>query len=138
MSGRLAAAVLCAALPCLPIQAQDHPVKPAPHAQDGKADKFVVVQVGADFQVVAKSELDNLKKQLAARHKQELAGYEKEKQAADAAHKKLDHAAPKETAVTVKPGEYASKDAAEAALQKLKGGDKTRPPAKPPAKPKRH
>jgi hypothetical protein len=145
MSGRFAAAALCAALPCLPAFAQDHPVKPAPHsapvAQDGsQQDKpvFVVAQVGTDFQVVAKSEVDNLKKQLAEKHKQAMAEYAKEKAAADAAHKKFERAAPKEATVVVKPGEYPTKDAADAAMQKLiaaQKGDKPKPPVKPPVKP---
>lgn len=142
MSGRFAAAMLCAALPCLPAFAQDHPVKPAPHAQDGtKQDKpvFVVVQVGTDFQVIAKSEVESLKKQVAEKHKQALAEFAKEKQAAEAAHKKFDRPAPKEATVVVKPGEYPTKDAADAAMQKLiatQRGDKPKAPAKPPAKPR--
>jgi dienelactone hydrolase len=148
--GRFATAVLCAAIAGGFLAAQDPTPTPkpkpadTPHKGDKPADKqdqpaFVVVQVDDAFQVVARSEVDALRKKLADQFHKAKEQYDKDKAAAEAAHAKFDRPMPKMAHVSVKGSEHATKAAAEAAMQKLieaQKKDAEKPKDKPKDEPK--
>jgi hypothetical protein len=139
MIDRITAAVLCFALAGT-VAAQDKkPPAPAgkPAAEAKAPEVFVIAKTGDKFEVMAKSEVEAKKKKAAEDFKASKEAWEKDKKAADAAHKKLDKPEPKEQSIEVKPGEYPTKDAAEAELKKMQAekdkGKKPEPGKKDPA-----
>jgi hypothetical protein len=153
-SARVAAAAICAALSTFVIPAQDPkpPQKPpAPAAgeqQKPKAEeKFVIVEAAGKLQAKSKQDAEALKKQAADSHKEAMSKWEKDKKAAEAAHKPFDVPAPTAQVVMIKGSEYPSMAAAEAALKKMqddakakaeaekaKGKEPGKEPAKDPGK----
>jgi hypothetical protein len=130
MIDRITAAVLCFALAGT-VAAQDKkPPAPAgkPAAEAKAPEVFVIAKTGDKFEVMAKSEVEAKKKKAAEDFKSTKEAWEKDKKAAEAAHKKLDKPEPKEPqGIEVKPGEYPTKDAAEAELKKMQA-DKAKKP----------
>jgi len=141
MIDRITAAVLCFALAGT-VAAQDKkPPAGKPAAEAKAAEVFVIAKTGDKLEVMAKSEVEAKKKKSAEDFKASKEAWEKEKKAADAAHKKLDKPEPKEQAIEVQPGEYPTKEAAEAALKKMqaeKDKGKKPEPAKKDAPPAGH
>ena len=105
------------------------PAKPA--AEAGKTSAFVVAKVGDKFEVLAKDEVDARKKKLAEEFAKSKEQWEKDKKAAETAKKPFNTPAPKETSFEVTPGEFATKDLAEAQVKKLQDAAKKPEPKKP-------
>jgi hypothetical protein len=136
MIDRITAAVLCFALAGT-VAAQDKKPpapqgKPAAEAK-APAEMFVIAKTGDKFEVMSKTDLEAKKKKAAEDFKASKEAWKKEKDAAEAAHKKLDKPEPKEATIEVKPGEYPTKEAAEAELKKMQA-DKDKAKKPEPAK----
>ena len=137
-----ASAVVAATFASLaPVQAQDKPpaTKPAV-AAPAKAPVFVIATIGDKHQVMTKDEAETKKKLLKDEHDAAVQAFEKEKKAAEAAHKKFDRPMPKATPIEIAASEFTSKEAALAAVKKMeddarKAADAKKKPAAPAAKP---
>jgi len=121
--GRVAAALISAATFVAVTPAQEHgkPAgdKPAAGAPAKPAAVFVIVKTGDKLEVMNKEAVDAKNKQFAADYDKAMAQYKKDKEAAEAAHKPFDGKAPTKQALEATGGDFASKEAAEAAMKKM-------------------
>jgi uncharacterized spore protein YtfJ len=121
--GRVAAALISAATFVAVTPAQEHgkPAgdKPAAGAPQKPAAVFVIVKSGDKLEVMNKEAVEAKNKQFAADFEKAKAQYDKDKQAAEAAHKPFDGKAPTKQVMETTGGDFASKEAADAAMKKM-------------------
>lgn len=85
------------------------------------ADMFSVIQVGEEYQVASKDELDSLKKKIDEDYKKELDDYNQAAKDARKKNEKLDTPRPTKQKVAVKK-KFKTKEEADAYLETLKSG----------------
>ncbi len=121
--GRVAVGVLFSVSMIAVIPAQEHgkPTgdKPAASAPVKPAPVFVIAKCGDKLEVMTKEELEAKNKQMAEEFAKAKEAYDKEKAAAEAAHKKFEGKEPKKMTAEATGGDFASKAAAEAGLKKM-------------------
>ncbi len=128
MMQRLAFALLSCVFATSIVIAQDKPA--AKPAAETKAEAYVLVKSAGKVEVMTKTDADAKKKKAAEAFKVAKDKWQQRKEAAEAAKKEYTEPAPQEVTVEVMPGEYPTRDAAEAALKKEaasednKGSDK--------------
>ena len=120
-------AAICAALASTSLTAQDHPTGTPPAAKPAVATKpaapketFDIIKVGEEMKVVSATELATMRKKAAADHKKAMDEYEKAKKEAEAAKKPFTQKPPHAAAITVEHADFATKEAADAELAKMK------------------
>lgn len=101
--------------------ASTKPKKDTEKKSSSGADMFSVLQVGEEYQVASKDELDSLKKKIDEDYKKELDDYNEAAKAARKEKQKLDTPRPTKQKVVVKK-KFKTKDEADAYLETLKGG----------------
>lgn len=131
-----AASILCSSL----FLSAQEPPKPAgdkpPAAQPAKpAPVYVIAKSGDKLEVITKEAFETKNKQSADEYTKAMAQYEKDKKAAEAAHKKFEGAEPKKTMLETVGSEHPTKEAAEAAMKKMhdekaKSDEKAKEPKK--------
>ena len=121
--GRVAAALISAATFVAVTPAQEHgkPAgdKPAAGAPAKPAAVFVITKSGDKLEVANKEAVEAKNKQFAADFEKAMSKYESDKKAAEAAHKPFSDKAPTKQVVETTGGDFASKEAADAAMKKL-------------------
>src|SRR5262245_2046839 len=120
--GRVAAALISVATFVAVSPAQDKKPagdKPAAGAPAKPAAVFVITKAGDKLEVMNKEAVEAKNKSLAADYDKAKAAYDKEKAAAEAANKPFDGKAPVKQTVETTGGDFASKEAADAAMKKM-------------------
>jgi hypothetical protein len=131
----VAASMLCSTL-LLPAQEPPKAGEKPPAATPAKpAPVFVIAKAGDKLEVITKEAFEAKNKQLAADYTKAMEQYEKDKKAAEAAHKKFEGVEPKKTALEMVGSEHPTQAAADAAMKKLqdekaKADDKAKEPKK--------
>ena len=124
---QFALSVLCSALAVTFVTAQEggkpkpaeKPPAKEPATKEAPKSVFVIANVNGKHEVMNKEAVDAKNKAAAEEHTKAMQAFEKEKQAAEAAHKKFDGKEPKKMVIETTGGEFASKAAADEALKKM-------------------
>jgi hypothetical protein len=115
MMQRLAIALLSCVFATSIVTAQDKPA--AKPAAETKAEAYVLVKTGGKVEAMTKTDATAKKAKAAEAFKTAKDQWQKHKEAAEAAKKEYTEPAPQEVTVEVMPGEYPTKEAAEAAAK---------------------
>ena len=116
---------VCAALASTSVTAQEHGKPPAgkpPAAKPApaKAETYAIVKVGEEMKVVSATDLAAMQKKAEADHKKAMEEFDKAKKDAETAKKPFTTKPPVAMAITVEHGDFATKEAADAELAKMK------------------
>lgn len=121
LPNRFAIAILGAAFLATSVTAQEHgkPGEKPVAGATAKAPAFVIAKDGDKLEVMAKDAVETKNKQLAEEFEKAKEQFEKDKKAAEATHKKFEGKEPQKKSLEIVGSDYATKDAAEAALKKM-------------------
>ena len=146
---QFALAVFCSTLAVTFVTAQEggkpkpaeKPATKEPATKEAPKSTFVIATVNGKHEVMNKEAVDAKNKHAAEEHTKAMQAFEKEKQAAEAAHKKFEGKEPHKMVIETTGTEFPTKAAAEEAMKKMeddaKAAEAKKKEAEKPAPPKK-